>query len=182
MYHDEDFIVIKDKFPKAKVHWLLLPRQEMPEEVEWLTASHVGLLERMCLKLNVIEELARKELEDESIQIWRGFHSWPSMKLLHLHVISSDLQGSRMTTTSHWISFTTPFFITLETMLQRLKETGLHQVVLEDEKKRKKGKPTCPLCLTEFHGSDKGVRAAKKHYDECRKAKHLQEKLELAKI
>lgn len=168
MDHDENFIVIRDKFPKGTIHWLVLPRKEMIEEIEMLTADHVGMLELMSLKVKQLEALARKELEDDSIELWSGFHSWPSMKLLHLHLISSDLQGARLTSTSHWISFTTPFFIRLPIMIERLKETGQHGIDLATEKKRKNGKPTCPLCAAQFPSSEKGVIEAKEHYKACR--------------
>lgn len=142
----------------------------MIEEIEMLTTDHLEMLELMVLKAKQLEPKARLELNDDSVEFWSGFHSWPSMKLLHLHFISSDLQGARLTSTSHWISFTTPFFIRVEMMIERLKESGHHGIDLATEKKRKNGKPTCPLCAAQFPASEKGVIQAKEHYNTCRKA------------
>ena len=154
----------------------------MVEQISMLTADNLGMLELMVLKAKQMETIARKELNDDSVELWSGFHSWPSMKLLHLHLISSDLQGHRLITTSHWISFTTPFFIRLHEMIERLKETGLHGIDLATEKKRKNGKPTCPLCLSQFQASEKGVNQAKAHYELCRKQKITDITLEIAKM
>jgi Scavenger mRNA decapping enzyme C-term binding len=43
-------------------------------------------------------------------QIRVGYHGNPSLRPLHLHVISQDLDGRAMKTLKHWNSFTTPFF------------------------------------------------------------------------
>jgi hypothetical protein len=43
-----------------------------------------------------------------------GFHSLPSMRQLHLHVISQDLSGEGMKKKAHYQRFVTPFFITLD--------------------------------------------------------------------
>jgi len=166
--YNEDFVVIRDKFPKGLIHWLVLPRKEMLEEVGQLTGAHVGLLRGMCEMGKQLLALARSELNDETLECWTGFHSAPSMKLLHLHFISSDLNGDRMTKPSHWISFTTPFFIRLPDMLRRLEQAGNPQIDIEAEKKLKKGKPTCPICKLQFKNNEDGVIEAKKHYQSCR--------------
>ena len=165
--YNEDFLVIRDKFPKGRIHWLVLPRKEMIEEIGLLTGAQVGLLKGMCEMEQQLTAMAREELKDDTLEFMTGFHSVPSMKLLHLHFISVDLSGARMTKPSHWISFTTPFFISLPEALKRLEEAGNPQIDLEAEKKLKKGKPTCPLCKLAFQNNENGVVEAKKHYQEC---------------
>lgn len=167
---NEDFLVIRDKFPKGLIHWLVLPRKEMLAEIGLLTGAQVDLVRGMCEMEKQLTVLARTELKDDSQEFWTGFHSVPSMKLLHLHFISADLNGPRMTKPSHWISFTTPFFIRLPDLLKRLEDSGSPQIDLEAEKKLKKGKPTCPICKLTFKNNEDGVVEAKKHYQDCRVA------------
>ena len=164
---NNDFVVIKDKYPKGKIHWLVLPRQEMLEEICLLTSEHLPLLRKMQDLEKELIVMARKETGNESLECWSGFHSWPSMKLLHLHFISSELNGPKLTSASHWISFTTSFFIRLPIIISRIEKAGNPQIDLEAEKKLKKGKPTCPICLVSFPASEKGVQSVKEHYQTC---------------
>jgi aprataxin len=166
--YNDDFVVIRDKFPKGLVHWLVLPRKEMIEEIGLLDNSHLPMLRKMQTMEEELKALAVKETGDERLELWSGFHSWPSMKLLHLHLISADLNGPRLTSVSHWISFTTSFFIRLPTLIARIEEAGNPQIDLAAEKKLKRGKPTCPICQRAFHASEKGVIEAKLHYQTCR--------------
>ena len=144
----------------------------MVEEIGHLNASHVDLLTLMVQKAKDLEPKARLELGDEGAQFLRGFHSMPSMKLLHLHVISAELQGPRLLTPSHWASFTTTFFIPVDTMLLRLQETGKTQIDLNIERKLKKSTPTCPICKSTFRNNNEGVVDAKAHYKTCYQQKH----------
>ena len=52
----------------------------------------------------------------------KGFHTKPSMRQLHLHVISSDFQSPFMKLKKHWNSFNTQFFLTLEDVIATLEK------------------------------------------------------------
>ncbi|EKU20534.1 aprataxin, partial [Nannochloropsis gaditana CCMP526] len=48
-------------------------------------------------------------------------HSLPSLRPLHIHIVSQDFDSPALKTKRHWNSFTTPFFLDLlqvETALQ----------------------------------------------------------------
>mmetsp|Transcript_29843 Transcript_29843/g.47856 ORF Transcript_29843/g.47856 Transcript_29843/m.47856 type:complete len:254 (+) Transcript_29843:58-819(+) len=71
---------------------------------------------------------ARERSPNVSIAGWRiGYHAIPSMKLLHLHVISTDFDSPCMKNRKHWQSFTTDgFFIDSSRLLAALTGCSEH--------------------------------------------------------
>lgn len=70
----EQLVAIRDKFPKAKHHYLVLPYASI-ETVFDLSRKDIGLLMEMeLLGLNVIESTGLKQ---EHFNV--GFHAEPSM-------------------------------------------------------------------------------------------------------
>lgn len=68
-------VAIKDKFPKAKNHFLIIPNENI-DTVFNLTKNDIDLVnEIMLLGLNVIQSIGQKE---ENFKM--GFHAEPSMK------------------------------------------------------------------------------------------------------
>lgn len=133
---NNELVVIKDKFPKAEFHFLVIPKQNISSIFEvtspnfphfrkkmkfyssffcffffnQLDTSKLKLLNEMYLMaLNVIEVNGRKP--DEFLI---GYHANPSMLQLHLHVISTDFNSSFLKTKKHFNSFNTEFFISHE--------------------------------------------------------------------
>lgn len=99
----EKLVVIRDKFPKAKVHYLVLPHEEI-SGIYKLNRSHVNLLEDFG-------QMYKKIQEDEDYSFKVGFHAVPSMQRLHMHIISTDMVSPCLKTKIHWNSFTTEFFL-----------------------------------------------------------------------
>jgi aprataxin len=62
-----------------------------------------------------------------------GFHSKPSMKRLHLHVISRDYDSASLKTKKHWQSFCTPFFLDVDWVIHHLQDIRDQQASVEDE-------------------------------------------------
>ncbi|XP_063828233.1 aprataxin [Ostrinia nubilalis] len=110
-------VVIRDKYPKAKIHYLMLPTENI-NSIYKMNLEHVKLLE----EFNRLFEEIKSELSD--IKLKAGFHAVPSMQRLHMHVISIDMISPCLKTKIHWNSFTTNFFIPFEDILNELKETG----------------------------------------------------------
>lgn len=139
---DEDFVLIRDLFPKATVHLLLLPR----DPAKYLLHPHEAFADptflTKCKKAAAIAaQLASKELQrlvgqhsvldqprlqaleqgDEVIppgrdwlkEIRVGIHAHPSMRHLHIHIISRDMHSECMKHRKHYNSFNTDFFIPL---------------------------------------------------------------------
>lgn len=130
---NDDVVVVADKYPKAKLHYLVLPRENIPSIffVSWqfpvrlpainfdyfsktlvrillqLTKGHLKLLDQMySMAMNVIKLNKRKPHEFRI-----GYHAEPSMQQLHLHVISNDFNSPTLKTQRHWNSFHTKLFI-----------------------------------------------------------------------
>lgn len=109
-------VVIKDKYPKAKIHYLVLPEADI-NSIYALNKSHVELLEEFG---KIFEEIEK----DEKLPIKAGFHAVPSMQRLHMHIISTDMVSPCLKTKLHWNSFTTEFFRPYADVLEELKEKG----------------------------------------------------------
>ncbi|KAK4134576.1 HIT-like protein [Trichocladium antarcticum] len=102
-------VLIKDAFPKATVHLLLLPRSPQHH----LLHPHAALADEGFLRV-VGGEGARGEGRDWRREIRVGVHAHPSMAHLHVHVISRDMCSERVRHRNHYNSFTTGFFVPLE--------------------------------------------------------------------
>lgn len=132
LYYDSNVVIIQDGFPKALRHYLLIPRLKEISNVHPLDAfnkdykEHTGLeLYNMMTKYvekaktimmdNLQIELAKfstTELSDfKSNFIQAGVHSIPSLKHLHIHVITKDFHSVRMKHKQHFNSFNTDFFV-----------------------------------------------------------------------
>lgn len=99
-----NIVVINDKYPKAKLHYLVLPEDNI-NSIYKLNSSHVRLLEGFG---KLYEEI-KAEHKDHNLRA--GFHAVPSMQRLHMHIISTDMISPCLKTKIHWNSFTTKFFL-----------------------------------------------------------------------
>lgn len=126
--YNDDFVVIKDLYPKATVHLLILPRDPVkqnqhPSEAfedaaffdklkseasKWRALAGKELARKLCPPATSIPD---RKWEDE---IKVGIHSVPSMHHLHVHVISRDMHSPSLKHKKHYNSFNTPFFVGLE--------------------------------------------------------------------
>ncbi|XP_078436435.1 APRATAXIN-like protein isoform X2 [Wolffia australiana] len=104
----DDFIVLPDLYPKAKKHVLVVSREENLDSLADVERKHQPLLRKLH---EAAMRWTSKFLEkDPSLTFRLGYHSVPSMRQLHLHVISQDLDSEHMKNKKHWNSFTTAFF------------------------------------------------------------------------
>lgn len=126
LFHDDDYIIMKDGFPKALRHYLVLPRSSpltykhpvdgMADlEVYHRTEDYVEKAKDMIVedlvKEGYIEDNAQAKEVFRTTFIRAGAHSIPSMANLHIHVITQDFYLERMKNKKHYNSFTTLFFI-----------------------------------------------------------------------
>lgn len=101
--------VIKDAYPKAEFHYLILPKQNITS-LKAIKKEQLDLLQYM-------DKIARELISEEhhkNKQFKMGYHAEPSMSYLHMHVISTDMNSTCLKTKKHWNSFTTDFFIKSE--------------------------------------------------------------------
>ena len=131
--YDDDFVVIKDMYPKATIHLLILPRDPEKQHQHPVVAfKDQVFFAKLRTEAAKWHSLAAKELartlcpdtipeRDWESEIKVGIHSFPSMHHLHVHIISRDMHSPCVRHKKHYNSFTTPFFV------------GLHEFPLEEE-------------------------------------------------
>jgi len=113
----QDHVVIKDKYPKAEHHYLVLPVERI-QNLAALTDKHVCLVKSMCATARDITNQNPKH------QFRLGFHAVPSMSQVHLHVISQDFNSTCLKNKKHWNSFTTDYFVNPEAVIDKLLTKG----------------------------------------------------------
>ncbi|XP_030643946.1 aprataxin, partial [Chanos chanos] len=120
VYKDERVVVIRDKYPKARYHWLVLPWQSV-SSLKVLQAEHRDLLQHMQ---HVGEQMIQKCPDAARLKFRLGYHAIPSMSHIHLHVISQDFDSPCLKNKKHWNSFTTDYFINSEDVIRMLETEG----------------------------------------------------------
>lgn len=118
---DDLTVTIKDSYPKARHHYLVLPKEDVPN-LRSLNSAHLSLLEKMLENGRaLVEEVKVKE---PSLDFRYGYHASPSMARLHLHVISQDFDSPCLKNKKHWNSFTSDFFLDADKVAAILRENG----------------------------------------------------------
>ncbi|XP_029459894.1 aprataxin [Rhinatrema bivittatum] len=120
VYKDERIVVIKDKYPKARYHWLVLPWESI-SSLKAIRKEHLELLQHMHV---IGEKLARDCPESDSVTFRLGYHAIPSMSHVHLHVISQDFDSPCLKNKKHWNSFTTDYFLDSQDVMEMVKKDG----------------------------------------------------------
>ncbi|KAK3507672.1 hypothetical protein QTP70_032790 [Hemibagrus guttatus] len=120
VYKDEKVVVIKDKFPKARFHWLVLPWDSI-SSLKALRSEHVELLRHME---SVGQRMVHQCDRSDSLRFRLGYHAIPSMSHIHLHVISQDFDSPCLKNKKHWNSFTTQYFIQSQDVIMMLERDG----------------------------------------------------------
>ena len=150
-------VVVYDIFPKARVHVLILPREPIAKPQE-LAANHTPLLRHM---LQLAEWLApRLRAQHAGLPPLRcGFHAVPSMRQMHLHLISLDMDSPELKRPRHWIIFNTDYLVAPMRWVEMLEEHGRVHVERAAEEAKLKMPMVCPLTGVALAGMD----AVKEH-------------------
>ena len=91
VYEDEDFIVIRDKNPQAKNHFLAIPKTHFRLLSE-MTEDDAERLKRILKKIPTLE----KELELKNgyrLVINQGDDAGQTVPHLHIHILSGQKMG-----------------------------------------------------------------------------------------
>ncbi|XP_049873976.1 aprataxin-like protein [Pectinophora gossypiella] len=110
-------VVIRDKYPKAKIHYLVLPREDI-SSIHKLNSSHIDLLNEFGLLFEQLKD------QHQEFTLQAGFHAVPSLQRLHMHVISKDMISTWLKTKAHWNSFNTSFFLPYTDVIKELQNKG----------------------------------------------------------
>lgn len=125
----DQIVVLNDLYPKAKRHLLVLARCEGLDRLADVREEHLELLRMMHA---VGMRWAEKSIsEDETLVFRLGYHSAPSMRQFHLHVISQDFDSKHLKHKKHWNSFNTPFFRDSLDVIDEVNNHG--QTTLKDD-------------------------------------------------
>ena len=142
-YEDENCVIVSDRYPKARLHFLLLAKPAYLNNVLRLT----DLKQRDVAKLEVLYQTARAfatNAADDFYTFCRsggdgggfgrggggplimniGLHMIPSLEPLHIHIISDDFCSLWVKTKRHFNSFASDFFYKLDELVQSLREIG----------------------------------------------------------
>ncbi|KAL4430393.1 hypothetical protein ABPG77_002199 [Micractinium sp. CCAP 211/92] len=145
LWYDDRCVLIEDKFPKGREHWLVLARDRRLEGPLSLTAGDVPLLEHM---LGVArQKVAELRCDEPALRFRLGFHAVPSLRQLHMHVISQDFDSACLKHKKHWNSFTHPsFFLDAAWALSELCQAGRLRYSLAAAKAAEKADLRCHRC------------------------------------
>ncbi|KAM9856831.1 aprataxin [Aulostomus maculatus] len=145
VYKDDKVVVIKDKYPKARYHWLVLPWQSIPS-LKALREEHCDLLRHMQ---EVADQMVQQCPHASSLRFRKGYHAIPSMSHVHLHVISQDFDSPCLKNKKHWNSFTTDYFIESQDVIEMLGTNG-RVTVKEGASELLKLPLRCHMCHTQL--------------------------------
>ncbi|KDP22862.1 hypothetical protein JCGZ_00449 [Jatropha curcas] len=156
----DDAVVLNDLYPKAKKHLLVVARYEGLDRLADVNQEHLQLLTTMHA---VGLKWAEKFLCEDLSMIFRlGYHSAPSMRQLHLHVISQDFNSDNLKNKKHWNSFTTAFFRDSVDVIEEIRNHG--KATLKDDDSYLSTELRCHRCRS----AHPNIPRLKSHIKNCR--------------
>ncbi|XP_068944171.1 aprataxin isoform X3 [Petaurus breviceps papuanus] len=120
VYKDDQVVVINDKYPKARYHWLVLPWISL-STLKNLNQQHEELLKHMHA---IGEKMIEECMDSKHLQFRLGYHAIPSMSHVHLHVISQDFDSPCLKNKKHWNSFNTDYFLESQDVIKMIQKDG----------------------------------------------------------
>ncbi|KNC56373.1 aprataxin [Thecamonas trahens ATCC 50062] len=171
---DEEVVIIRDKYPKAQHHYLVLPRSSLGQGtlalLDGAAAESLALVKTLVRrgKAFAAGELSGSSkfgLPPESSFAF-GFHAIPSMNVVHLHVISRDYDSVSLKNKKHWNSFTSRFFVPASDMVARF-EAGLGWRLSESEKAEYRALLKAPLACHLCGQESRNMPQLKAHIRAC---------------
>ena len=129
---------------------MVVAREDGLDSLSQATARHVALLRHM---VTVGAGWARRQVDEApgvAPSFALGFHAAPSMRQLHVHLISLDLASPCLKNKKHWNSFATPFLVHPEAIVRQLEGPPTGRVpggrqVREAEEAKLKEDMRCPV-------------------------------------
>lgn len=166
---NDDVRVIYDGYPKAKHHLLALapPGSELRQikHVADLRPKHLSALRRFHAS---IRSCADSLLESLGCELRIGYHAQPSMNWLHCHLLSTDFESECMKTKRHWLSFTTDFLVSIDSLEKILAADGSQGSALaEDLARRTNLISTADLACHKCRRRQPNMPALKRHIVKC---------------
>ncbi|KAF3447727.1 hypothetical protein FNV43_RR08430 [Rhamnella rubrinervis] len=156
----DDVVVLNDLYPKGRRHLLVLSRHEGLDCLADVRKVHLQLLRTMhAIGLKWAEKFLH---EDASLVFRLGYHSEPSMRQLHLHVVSQDFDSKHLKHKKHWNSFNTAFFRDSVDVMEEVSSHG--EAILKDDEKLLSMELRCHRCRS----AHPNIPKLKSHISKCR--------------
>ncbi|XP_047148774.1 transcription factor bHLH140 isoform X2 [Vigna umbellata] len=155
----DDVVVLNDIYPKAQKHVLVLARTGGLDCLADVQKEHLQLLNMMH---DVGLKWVEKFLSENASLVFRlGYHSAPSMRQLHLHVISQDFESTQLKNKKHWNSFNTAFFRDSVDVMDEVSSDG--KATLKDDDKLLSMELRCHRCRS----AHPNIPRLKSHISSC---------------
>jgi diadenosine tetraphosphate (Ap4A) HIT family hydrolase len=173
-WEDDAVVIMYDKFPKARVHLLALPVPRASLNVEAIsklqnTSNDIAMLKSLVAHGKWVVEGMQKAHPGLTFRM--GFHAIPSMRHLHMHIISQDFMSDSLKNKKHWNSFTSEFFLPPERVIEMVEQGTISDLKSGTEmhqhfKNLEKQKLSCHRCGTHI----RTMPALKTHIATCTRA------------
>eukprot|EP01060_Flectonema_neradi_P014221 TRINITY_DN20930_c0_g1_i1.p1 TRINITY_DN20930_c0_g1~~TRINITY_DN20930_c0_g1_i1.p1 ORF type:complete len:238 (+),score=36.12 TRINITY_DN20930_c0_g1_i1:82-795(+) len=122
VFCNKDFVIVKDKYPKSTVHYLVVTREKRLEAIDRLEPGDESLLIRM--RETGLRWMRENIPGIQNIPLKVGFHEIPSMQQIHLHMLSTDMITPTLPHLRHYNTCTTDYMRTVEHVINELVTTG----------------------------------------------------------
>ncbi|XP_043725001.1 transcription factor bHLH140 isoform X2 [Telopea speciosissima] len=160
----DDIVVLNDLYPKAQKHLLMLTRMDGLDSLADVGTEQLQLLKTMhAMGLKWVQSFL---CNDASLVFRLGYHSAPSMRQLHLHVISLDFNSNHLKNKKHWNSFNTAFFRDSVDVIEEIEKYG--KATLHDDEKLLSMELRCHRCRS----AHPNIPRLKSHIRNCRAPFH----------
>lgn len=144
-WYDGRCVVVYDAYPKGAAHLLAIPLSIDAGSPAELRPCHFAELEHLHrVAAAVAAHVGRTQFPAHRWQI--GYHARPSLRPLHVHVMTTDLTSEAVKTRRHYLSFATAFFVKADRVLAMLRGTGRVQFTEEELAAGGRGDLHCRWC------------------------------------
>ncbi|KAG0375211.1 hypothetical protein BGX24_009400 [Mortierella sp. AD032] len=169
-WHDDNYVIIKDAYPKAKIHMLVMPRTPVDKVTDLVGEPGILLVEGLVRVATTL--LTRLKAENPYLNFKMGFHVIPSMRL--------DFCSPCLKKALHWNSFNTGFFIPPDEVIKVIREKGSFEKTAEELNKYaglKKAAMACNQCSQVLRTIPMLTHHLNEHYIQRVKELQKQERL-----
>ena len=171
IFEEDDLTVtLFDAFPKARYHFLVVPREDL-HSVKELTRDYLELLKHIHkVAENLIERVCRKE---PNTPFRFGYHAVPSLKRLHLHIISQDFDSPKLWKQHHWNTFNTEYFMDSSKVIEDIEKDGKVEVDDKAYEALLEQRMKCNACPEQFSDISLLKSHLQEHYGPSRAPRRL---------
>ncbi|KAJ9450244.1 Transcription factor bHLH140 [Diplonema papillatum] len=164
---NDEYLIAYDLYPKGAVHLLgfcLQPPVASVAGVSQLAKAHeASILGLHALARRIVERLKAEDAACAGLDFQIGYHAKPSLKPIHLHIMSTDYQSPCVKNRKHYFSFIPPHFVPASVVEQRLAATGAVRLLPNETQPVPAGPMPCRWCSSLFST----MPALKQHLFAC---------------